>query len=409
MRIVLAAAAMGLLTACASTDPGVPQVEVTRNADTWRIHYSFPAAVDEVRFFRAGQVFRCASWKADPGTWSVDGDREVLSFDQPRRSFTIELASDLPRRDKGYDFIAAYTDGARLLYTGFLMVAPRHEWVFRSGGETVVLLDQIGESALRWKPVPEPEDGTYVYFGREKPVRGARMNVIVDRGLPDWIESDVMRVLPQQFDDFAAQLRTELPFRPLIFVTWSGGESRGRTFKGGTLERLMVVTLHGRQWVTETEDSRRALFHHLAHESFHFWDGELFEPAEGDANWLSESAAEYMALLATRKAGMIDGEGVQRSLDDYAKRCKRFSKNDSASFYTCGVLVQAIADRAAGGRIVDVYRKTFAQHYTTARFLEALRAFAPDESAVDRVERLIRTEATSEELRSEDARYHRPR
>ena len=387
---------MVLLTGCVSVDRARPGVEVTRltGRDAWRVRYSLPHAVEAVCFTRPGQTFRSSSWRVlspESASWIVDDDREVLHFSSPQREFVVEFPSDYARRDKGYDFTIRFSDGARLLYTGYLSIAPSHRWSFRGdAGEWIVVRDRAARSPVRWHPREEPEDGTYIYFGNEKPVQSPRMSVLVDRGLPDWIERDVLTVLPRQFDHFAERLQTELNFRPVVFIAWNGPPSRGRTFKGGTLEGLMAVSLEGEQWVAPTKDAHRGWFHHLAHESFHFWDGEMFEPKPNDAEWLSESAAEYMAVLASRAEGLIDDGELDRAINDYATRCQSFSRTDFRSFYTCGVVVQALADQASGGRIAEIYRRTFVQHYTTERFLENID---------DATAAIIRNGATGIELK----------
>lgn len=364
-----------LFLGCASTQ--TQRVDVTIDdvpaTDSWRAALRFAQPVASVAFVRNREPFRSAKWQiVSPAGAKWDG--ETIALPVPSSEVVLEFATDTADRMKDYNVNLAFTDGSRLFYNGHLRTtldAPHH-WTFRSP-RTIRLLETKASGKLAW----ERDDDTYVYFGSIEPVQSEQMTLLVDPGLPPWIASQMRDLAPKQLAYYAQKVGSELPFKPLVLLSWAGDEPSGFNFKGGTLPGLVQIALAGKGWLSETDEGSANWFRHLAHEVFHLWDGETFPP-ETEAEWLSEAGAEHASFLALRDLGVIDETKRKQMLVDAANECiirlegKPLTAANPRNYYTCGVV---LLERAAGEQMWDVWRRLFIKDrkYTTAALVAAVR------------------------------------
>jgi hypothetical protein len=302
-----------------------------------------------------------------------------------------------------------FTDGSRLLYTGHLRTRTRasrsvddHHWTFLTSADRPVrIFGLTGTGRLHW--TQSSPDETFVYFGSIAPETTPRMTLIVDPGLPEWVEKQMRELIPRQFDYFAAKTGTELPFTPLIVVSYGGSRGAGRTFSGHGLQGMLAISISGEQWMPRTSDAEQYWFRHLAHEAFHLWGAQAYRYHD-DAEWLSESAAEYASLLAARDAGVMDEKAVRAflngALDECAKNLKgtplarSLGPGQSRNLYTCGAVIQKLADQSAHGKGTDiwsVWRATYLmpRPYTTRDFLDAVDTVTGDDDLVSLIDEIV--------------------
>jgi hypothetical protein len=412
-----------LLASCASLRPEpVIDVDVQLDSarDRWTVRYHLPRVASSARFLRPRSIPRSERWAiiGPPGAiWHQAGETETIAFPRPTNHFVLEFPSDTRELLKDYELNYTFNDGGRLLYTGHLVLTAddqpglTHQWTFRTPKATRILtVGHEGTGELRWKPDPEPEDGTYVYFGPSAPIETDRMQMVLDPGLPGWISSEVQALLPSQFDYFARMTGFELDFKPLIFLSYEDSDKTGFVFSGGTVPGTMVVGVEGRAWLKPTPEASQLWFFHLAHEAFHMSNGEMFQPRE-DAQWLSEGSADYFALLAAREAGVLDQKQVERRLINAADRCvQRLGSLSLAAaggarkfdaFYSCGNVLSFAVDQAirrrSGGQshIGTLFHRIFSsalesRHYSTEDFLRELEFLAGPETRT-RVQQILDT------------------
>lgn len=357
------AAALGV-AACTSTSTQSTRVviEDLPATDSWRATLQFARPVETVTFDRPS-TFREQSWKiASPASGRWDGDRIVLAA--PAREVVLELPTDTRDLFKNYSVNLAFTDGGRMLFNGHFRTGDwPHAWTFRSP-RTIRLLGLTATRELRWSE----DDDTYVYFGSIVPVPTERMTLIVDPGLPPWIEKQMRELTPKQLDYFAEKLGRELGFKPLVLLAYGGDATSGLTFNGSTLTGLLQISVHGKGWSKPSAEATEMWFSRLAHEMFH-----LASQPEEEAEWLSEAAADHAAFLAMRDLGVIDEARRRRLLIEHANECivllegKPLRQAHGRNVYTCGaVLLERVG--------ADVYRRVLASRpkYSTADFLAAL-------------------------------------
>ncbi|MGK2857786.1 MAG: hypothetical protein ACSLFQ_11330 [Thermoanaerobaculia bacterium] len=396
-KLVFLLSAMAFAFTAAAASPRVVVTEIP-SRDAWRVAWEFDRELIGLSFQRGREPFRAETWRiVEPAgaRWGeVDGRDAILAAAGTRR-VVVELDSDFRLRKKDYHINVAFTDGSRLLYSGHLAALPLERcascekghsvadegvgdvaWRFETeAGRSVRLLDQAGRGRLDWTPRPgrEREDGTYVYFGAIEPVPAASMTLLVDPGMPRWLVEGIRAEFPKMFDFHARLTGTQLDFVPLVLLSYQADHGQGLTLAGGTLEGLAQIAALGKAWETKTPEAERLWFRHLAHEAFHFWDGQMFR-ADEKSEWLSEAAAEYASFLALRDRGLVDDAQLERALVEECNDCLVLARGMSIAeapaqgnfdiVYSCGLVTQYLADRAmsSGGKgpgIGALYRELF--------------------------------------------------
>ena len=393
-----------LLSACVSVDrPVRVAIEEIPSADRWRvtIHHPKPSATFVFPLTRA--PFRAEQWSIveprEGARWTLIDGADAIVLDRPAERLMLELPSDFALMEKDYRLNVPFTEGSRLLYTGHFRsrqievkdVPPHRFAFFTTAGRAIRTVDSAGMGRGQWSR----DDDTYAYFGPIRPESSERMTLIVDPGLPPWIERQMRELVPRLFDFYAERLGAELPFRPLIVVSYGGAHGSGRTFSGGGLQGMLEMGVSGPQWMPQSPAAEREWFRHLAHEVFHLWGAQATAHAD-EAEWLSEASAEYAAMLAMLDAALLDEEAARRSLSRSARECvdrlggvplrDSLGPGQSRNVYTCGVVTQKIVDtaaRAAESDIWSVWRRTYGQQkpYDTSDFIAAARAIAGERAA----------------------------
>jgi hypothetical protein len=384
---------------CASIPRAGVHVDVEERPAThhWRVRYDLPLPVSVIEFPETRKAFRRGAWTiVEPAgaRWEIRGDHDAIVFASPSSRVIVEFADDFSEREKDYLLNVVFTDGGRLLYTGHLRIGDaHHDWHFHSSRDrTIRILDRSGTDSLAWASSSD----TFVYFGSIQPVSTPRMTLIVDPGLPPWIAKQLRERVPPMFDYFAAKMKTDLGFRPLVLLSYGGAGSSGFSFKGSTLRGLVQLDVRGTGWSKESSEGSEEWFRHVAHEVFHLWESQRFVK-DDRAEWLGEASAEYASVMAFRELGGGEEQTIHRRVVEAANECIVNIGDTSLSttsergrfrnVYSCGLVTQWIA-AARTGDAWALFRTTFDRKtpYTTADYLSSLRAMT---SAPEAVEQLV--------------------
>ena len=437
-RFLLLSALVPGLVGCSALErtPEAPRtigmritVEEQPSADTWRVDYHLAEPVAGVRFVSDRNRFRGRLWTAAATgartTWEEGADGERLCFSQPSDTFAVAFRTFVEPLPKDYELNATFSEGSRLLYTGHLLVEPLATCgpdevapigeaavpsfrLLTSPERTVRLIDRQGVGELSWEPQDPSAARTYVFFGDLEPSETAEASVFLDPGMPDWMVDEMALTVPRLIERFTSAAGTPLPFRPVLFVTWGGAESSGRSFSGGTVEGLLVASAEGRGWLEPSPDGRKGWFHRMAHELFHLWDGETFHPDE-DSEWLSEAAADHFAIDAALAMEVLTAEETDRWLVDQANDClvrlggeglmHAVGGGDYVAWYACGSVALAYADSALAkaeppSDLGELFRVLFAQaartgSYGAGIFLGGLERYGVEKESIRTLQRLI--------------------
>lgn len=412
-------------------DPLVLAVDITERVaqDRWHVRYTLPEGAHGLCFVRDRNRFRAATWTPLHGARWLDlpGCEALLAADERSNTIELEFDSDLENKTADYNLNFDFSDGGRLLYTGHLVAVPftceppdcsrttslhnadthlAFDWTFHSAPERGITLLELRArpgAPLAWRQsLPQRSSGTFVYFGALEPLDAGPLTLVIDPGLPPWLAERTRDLMPRLFEHYRQATGVELPFEPLVLLSFGGGTQPGASLKGGTLEGLVQLDASGQAWLEPPSDDTETLWlHFLSHESFHLWNNQMFRVRGGQSHeWLSEGSAEYMALAAARQLDLIDEDTLTRRLVDSANRC--LARLDGvplmaapfhgryAAYYACGPLLFAWLEHRArrpgdelreAGRILstlfarsDVHSRT----YSTWDLLALLEAASGD-------------------------------
>lgn len=340
-------------------------------ADTWRVTYTLPEPVRELRFERPADFYRESVWQLITPGYDVvrrDGDqvvvlnegagaRSVLSFEFPRYTGVIP---------KEYELFLAFTDGAVAIYTGHFHATPTYAGqvepaaslhamrVIPPAGAHAVVRGRVLDGPVALSD--EDGEGTYVYLGTAEPIETPHLLAIVDPGMPRWLRDQFDTNLPALFDALANRLDASLPWKPLVLYSFHDTAISGYSSGGGTLTGLISMTLEGHAWHERNDDASAQAFHLLAHESAHLWNGQLAVSAGGADSWMHEGSADAMANDLLLAFNVIDA-GRHRANREFAlNQCAAAlaegpietaaDRGAFRTFYDCGAVMALWTERA---------------------------------------------------------------
>lgn len=361
----LAGLTLALFLGACGTASKTRQARITLEHDsgtTWRATYVLPAPARELRFERETSPFRGRVFEvATPGYSFVrDGQAEILRTDgQPSDTITLRFPEYTEELEKEYDFFQKFSDGSVAIYTGHLLAAADGRAVRTirfapRSGQSVVVAGTRSPSPLDW--TDETGEGTYAYFGSIPPIETADAISIIDPGLPGWLQARTRRMLPELFELFTRELGVRLPARPVVLFNYARGNDSGYTSGGGTLPNVIQLRVEGRAWEQESEEGLLHLFHFLAHEAAHLWNGQIANYPGTEHSWMHEGGADAMAERALLDLGQIDQKryleyqtaalNACRSASDTGSLREAGTRGSFDLYYSCGNAIALFTDAA---------------------------------------------------------------
>lgn len=365
----LLAVCLSLLTACAgrqraTASAGEPQtvtinVKRLRAEDSWIVTYKLSQPTKTLIFDRQTNRFRREHWQVltKGVSLALAGEDEALVSDTPFVEAEVRFKSYYEITPYDYEFAFKYSDGSLMLYTGHLSVENRDvtKFIFEGApGDRVVILGKVYDSGrAEWQD--EQARGTYVYFGKIRPTRGKRFTAVADPGLPPWLRTGALRMLPRLFDFYREKTGVALDFKPVIFFNFEPATNAGWAQTGGTLPGLMHLSIKGDPKTKASPAQTERLLLWVAHEAAHFWNSRMYSHSDG-ADWMHEGGADafkYRALLGLgliTRAQFTDFHSV--ALNECIEGLQGISLADShherrfGNFYYCGAILALLTEHA---------------------------------------------------------------
>ena len=309
----------------------------------------------------------------------------------PFRRFEIRIKPSSDEHDGQYPAYYRVGDGG-VLYAPALTPDPA-AWRTKIRFQTPV-------GQVRYPARGDLPEG-FVFIGpRSLATRGEGYVAVTDPAVPAWLGALVRRDVVAAVRRYGAMLHAPLPRPPLVIVKY---DEAARNFYVGDVTPGPVVALrfHGSAWARPDPLAAKGINAFILHEAFHFWNGGLAAPAEGNPTWLHEGGAEYASLIAGAAAGLLDEAEVRHRLSEALNRCRSALQSrgdkglDQVGFlsndlrYPCGMVLQWAVDlevrRAGGGRsVMDAWADTIAtarrrpgHSYTLADFYSAAHLDQP--------------------------------
>lgn len=406
-------------------------VEEEADGEHWRATWQLSEPTRELLFQRPASGFRSAVFEVlTPGfAFAKKGDLEVLrTSGAPAQSITVRFPEYSRPMRKEYEFFRSFSDGSVALYTGHLVARPLTDddpedcegcfirsFELRARPDVPVIVEgRVMQSPVAW--TDEREQGTYVYFGAIEPVETPEMISIVDPALPDWLLKETKDALPALFDLYTQRFGVALPERPTILFSYSNDRQSGYWSGGGTLPGQIQLTVGGTGWDSRSEEAMLNLFHFLAHEAVHLWNGQIVNYPDSEDSWMHEGSADALAGRTLLEIGLIDEARFLDYQTAALNECLRgtFALREAARrgdvflYYACGNMIallteqttpdhdlfdfwRELVDRAldSGHYHADDYFDVWADLGGDPREIEALREFIQVEGGSGRIVELL--------------------
>ncbi|GLR70426.1 hypothetical protein [Agaribacter marinus] len=366
-------------------------VHYQQDSDAWKVRYALPFQVDHIAFNRRSNFDRRELYKIDESKFMWDKNGDVLlirSVDGSKfNSLTINFSSYYDVIQKDYTHNIKYTDGSVLLYTNHFTLGPNiieNETVspiglsfrgtvfhFYSPEQHITFLGKSYKGEADWLSEGQ---GTYIYFGNIKPIENENMIAIVDPSLPKWVWQNTKTYFPKLFDFYTSKTGQSLSFKPVVFFNYDQVNGDYSNYSGGTLDGLVQLTINGQRWQSENVTQFNKLFHFLAHESAHFWNGQMFSNEEQEHAWMHEGGADTFANFAMLEFGLISPGQVVQKFENAVNSCVLNKGEESLeqsaklwryrNYYTCGAVMGlashvAVKKNDENKSIFDVWKHIF--------------------------------------------------
>jgi hypothetical protein len=419
--------AVGCASVSDSMSPQEPLVtlEKERDGEFWRATWHLDEPVRELVFERRAASFRRGVFEVlTPGfTLDTDGDREVLrTGGEGARSISVRFPEHTAWLEKEYEFFQKFSDGSVSIYTGHLLARPAgsegDDALIRSfriagpPGAPVVVEGRVHASPVDW--VDEAGQGTYVYFGAIAPVETPEMILVVDPVLPDWLEDETKLALPRLFAMYAERFGVVLPVRPTVLFNYVEGESSGHSSGGGVLPNLIQLTVEGKAWNERSDEAMLRLFHFLAHEAVHLWNGQVVNYPDSEDSWMHEGSADALAERTLLELGLIDEarflEYQTAALNECRKMLESFplreagARNRFGLYYSCGNAIALATEKMSNGNdLFEFWRQLIgralaSRTYDADDYFALLESLGAGREGVDAMRAFVETSAGSDEI-----------
>jgi hypothetical protein len=380
--------------------PPVVSAFLERSSDgSWLLTYRFPVTAPAWKLTRTHPSFDGANWRSE--SWTIEtprvrlerrGSDDVLVSEgafpgEVRvrvRPFSEPLRAD-------YTPYIPFTDGGLAIYSGQFAVEPWTDAPAEAAPAPAVEIatrltvrSRGGGMLLRGRRHAEEasltlgDGGAYIYVGDGRMQEGPAFAAVVDPGLPQWIRSELDLLVPRLLALYRQRLGQPSVSRPSLLAAWGGTAYRGSSLGGGVLPGMVILDMEGDRLAERSDREVERIRTFLAHEAAHFWIGHTIG-YEGRADgWITEGAAE---LLAIRARALLNPEfDAPAALTRLAAECVQLiqpgeplggatDRGDWRAPYACGAVLAAAATapRAGANRAAHDDFKFFADLVTHNR------------------------------------------
>ena len=106
---------------------------------------------------------------------------------------------------------------------------------------------------------------------------------IVTGGVPPVEGATILerrRFAHERLDRYRRLLGSPGDLNPTVLASWAGSDQPGASLNGGVLKGLVLMRMSGRAALQPSPPLRALAYRYVAHESAHFWLGQLLDDAE---------------------------------------------------------------------------------------------------------------------------------
>ena len=238
------------------------------------------------------------------------------------------------------------------------------------------------------------DDDAYILFGKTEPVTSKSLTTIIDPELPKWLADFITADMPRMIDGYADKLGPPPTGQPMLMASWNGPTSGVTSMGGSVLPGTVVMTFEGEGVLLPNKAVQNSLRWFVAHESAHFWLGQVIVYDGPQDSWITEGGADLLAIRAVAAAD--PSFDVAKRLREARDECLPFlakggvasanQRGDHRAYYACGAIIALAAEQASGGDFASFVRALIEKHggdgiVTRAEWLSLLDERAPGMSA----------------------------
>lgn len=399
-----------------------------RSEGRWRVKYIFDRPHTALFFSRSSGDYRRSTWK--PVSRGVSLERldgfDAVLMKTPMIAIEFLFTPYTQTVPKDYTPFIPFSDGGLALYTGQFELLPEtdraaiaalHGDIDRWQGEQPMFAVRVlsdkpmvhnGELRKREAVHVSRGDGTYIYIGEASLLQGADLTGVIDPGLPGWLKERVEPELAAIFDANRALWGEGLGLKATVLFAFRGFEGEGMSNKGSAVNSLLALESSGENLRTFHADILIFFRWFFAHEVVH-----LFQNRHGvsidarSAAWMTEGAANAMAISVLREIGVTDDEFILDQYGDAVDDCSEYlgdgalinaaQRSQFDAFYTCGDLIaQMTAAVLPNDNLFSFWNALLArgaeaeQHqYSTADYFAVLREMGANGSVIELLRSLV--------------------
>ena len=341
---LLAASILASCNTARQTPEVIVKITVSPTETGLSAAYALPGPSTRFPFRDSAGDIRTEGWTTTAPGATLEA--AALTFAAPLSGFEMAVKPDTRQRDRIYPALTPIGDGW-LIYAPHLLPAQVAglgfvvDFKLPAGWTVIGHRDKDDKLAL---------DG-WVFIGPEAYVERGKTNVVTAPDTPAWLREKVLTAANDSAALYASRLGVELTSKPGIIIAHFPKE-RGDGMRGDVTAGAMVsVRFFGEAWGKTSPSDADQVVEFLAHETFHFWNGDLVDSTEnGERPWLHEGGASYAALLALDPTPAPDSTALLKGINENLSKCQVVLKEDQSLMtadlrggdapYACGVALQ---------------------------------------------------------------------
>ncbi len=390
---------------------------------SWAVSYRFDRPYSALLFDSEGN-FRATNWIAANPKTKIENlhGLDVLLLVQPSSEahFTVQPPDKSVR---GTEPFLRFSDGSEAIHLGqfpVLTVTSRAEaealhgnlgkWQGKQPTIEVTLLapqnmlTPDGKRATGQVRLPVRSGGGYVYVGDIEPVETQDVIAVVDSGLPSWLAERFQKDIADVYAGHRARWGASTK-KAMVLLAFGGTEGKLEN-KGYASGSQLSMVIRGSAYASKNDDGLRDLLWFFAHEAAHQFQfrGELNR--EPGSDWITEGAANTMALAVLHDMGMMDKSLLERRYWKTHRQCVAelhdgpLQGKRGKSGYVCGDLIAQMTAASLPKHNLFSFWNAFREQailadgntLTSKRYFALLREHGADKAFVDSLERLIGTQ-----------------
>jgi hypothetical protein len=391
--------------ALATPEP-VAVAEVVRDGQDWTVDYRLDVKAPVWVFARSDLPrVKKQSWRIDTVEVLTPGvsllrvghyDALVVAKGNVPTLVRLRFKPFTDDIETSYDAALAFSDGSVALYSQQFKLLPMRSLASVKAAPIdsdqlpaaaqptrVMFRDKGGQvlaKGIRQDSFTITDDDAYVLFGRAEPVVRKSLSALIDPALPKWLGDYITADLPRLIAGYAERLGPPPTGQPMLMASWNG-PTKGVTSMGGSvLPGTVVMTFEGDGVLQPNPAVRDSVRWFVAHESAHFWLGQVVSYQSPEESWITEGGADLLAIRAVAAAD--PSYNVAKRLHDARDECLPFlakggiasanQRGDHRAYYACGTIIALAAEQASSGDF--------------ASFVKALIERSGDDGIVTRAE-----------------------